>query len=58
MAHLVKNVKDAKYLHLWEKILKNDTVNKECRNARDIFEIMFLIPFTNPIVEHSFSKVN
>ena len=36
MVQLVKNVKDVKYLHILEKIFKNNGVKNGCRNELNI----------------------
>ena len=36
MVQLVKNVKDVKYLHILEKIFKNNAVKNGCRNELNI----------------------
>ena len=57
MMPIIKNNLKAKYLDIW-KIILNDDIKKECRNALDIFEIMLICPFSNGKLERLFSWMN
>ena len=54
---IIKNNLKAKYLDI-QKIIFNDDIIKECRNALDIFEIMLICPFSKAKLERIFSGMN
>ena len=46
------------YLEIWHQIFTNNKVMAECQNIMHIFKILMIVPFTNAILEHLFSRMN
>ena len=49
---------DKSYLEVWCRTFINGEAMAECNNIMHIFEILLIVPFTNAIVEHLFSRMN
>ena len=55
---LLHNSPDESYLEVWHRTFINGEAMAECNNIMHIFEILLIVPFTNAIVEHLFSRMN
>ena len=55
---MLHNSPNKSYLEIWHRIFTNNEVMAESQNIIHIFEILMIVPFTNAIVEHFFSRVN
>ena len=55
---LLHNSPDQLYLEVWHRTFINGEAMAECNNIMQIFEILLIVPFTNAIVEHLFSRMN
>ena len=45
------------YLKTWKRVFTSEAVKNECGNLLHIFEILLIMPFTNPKLERMFSTM-
>ena len=57
MVPLVKNNKALPYLDIWKWVFTSSELNSECENVLHLFEILFVMPFTNAKLERMFSRM-
>ena len=57
MVPLVKNNKALPYLGIWKQVFTSSELNSEYENVLYLFEILFVMPFTNAKVERMFSRM-
>ena len=57
MVPLIKNNKVLPYLDIWKRVFTNSELESECKNLLHIFEILFVMPFTNAKLERMFSRM-
>ena len=55
---ILYNSPNKSYLEIWHRTFTNNDVMVECQNIMHIIEILMIVPFTNAIVEHLFSRMN
>ena len=46
------------YLEVSKSIFTNDNVKRKCKNILYVIELLLITPFTNPKLEHVFSRMN
>ena len=56
MVTLVKNNKALPYVDIWKQVFTNSELKSECKNVLHLFEILFVMPFTNAKLERMFSR--
>ena len=54
MVPLIKNNKALPYLDIWKCVFTNSELKSECKNVLHLFEILFVMPFTNGKLERMF----
>ena len=57
MVPLIKNNKVLPYLDIWKQVFTNSKLKSECKNVLHLFEILFVMPFTNAKLERMFSRM-
>ena len=57
MVTLVKNNKALPYVDIWKQVFTNSELKSECKNVLHLFEILFVMPFTNAKLERMFSQM-
>ena len=57
MVTLVKNNKALPYLDIWKQVFTNTELKSECKNVLHLFEILFVMPFTNAKLERMFLQM-
>ena len=45
------------YLDIWKRVFTNSELKSECKNVLNLFEISFVMPFTNAKLERMFSRM-
>ena len=56
MIPLIKNNKALRYLDISKQVFTNSELKSECKNELHLFEILFVMPFTNAKLERMFSR--
>ena len=56
MVPLIKN-KAFPYLDIWKRVFTNSELKSECKNVLHLFEILFVMSFTNAKLERMFSRM-
>ena len=57
MVPLIKNNKVLPYLDIWKQVFTNSKLKSECKNVLHLFEILFVMSFTNPKLERMFLRM-
>ena len=57
MVPLIKNNRALPYLDIWKRVFTNSELKSECKNVLHLFEILFVMSFTNAKLERMFSRM-